>query len=30
MIATYRCPVGDYVYDESKGGAREGFPAGSA
>ena len=25
----YRCPVCDYVYDEAKGDAREGFPAGT-
>ncbi|MCV7077865.1 hypothetical protein AWC27_04790 [Mycobacterium szulgai] len=25
----YKCPVCDYVYDETKGDAREGFPAGT-
>ncbi len=29
MTAAYRCPVCDYVYDEAKGEAREGFPAGT-
>ncbi len=29
MMAAYRCPVCDYVYDEAKGDAREGFPAGT-
>ena len=29
MMATYRCPVCEYAYDESKGDAREGFPAGT-
>ncbi|WP_327140163.1 rubredoxin [Nocardia sp. NBC_01327] len=28
-MAAYRCPVCDYVYDESKGAPREGFPAGT-
>jgi rubredoxin len=28
-MATYRCPGCDYVYDEAKGAAREGFPAGT-
>jgi rubredoxin len=28
MSAAYQCPVCDYVYDEAKGEAREGFPAG--
>lgn len=28
-MATYRCPGCDYVYDESKGAEREGFPAGT-
>jgi rubredoxin len=28
MVA-YRCPGCDYVYDEAKGAAREGFPAGT-
>ncbi|MCV7401793.1 rubredoxin [Mycobacterium fragae] len=28
-MAAYRCPVCDYVYDEAKGAAREGFPAGT-
>ena len=30
MFGTYRCPVCEYVYDESKGAPREGFPAGTA
>ncbi len=29
MTAAYQCPVCDYVYDEAKGDAREGFPAGT-
>jgi rubredoxin len=29
-MSSYRCPVCDYVYDEAKGAAREGFPAGTA
>ena len=29
-MSAYRCPVCDYVYDEVKGAAREGFPAGTA
>jgi rubredoxin len=29
MTTTYKCPVCDYVYDEAKGDAREGFPAGT-
>ena len=29
MIATYRCPGCDYVYNEAKGAVREGFPAGT-
>ena len=28
-VSAYRCPVCDYVYDEAKGAAREGFPAGT-
>jgi rubredoxin len=28
-MAAYRCPGCDYVYDEAKGDAREGFPAGA-
>ena len=28
MSAAYQCPVYDYVYDEAKGEAREGFPVG--
>ncbi len=28
-MAAYRCPGCDYVYDEAKGAAREGFPAGT-
>ena len=26
----YKCPICDYVYDEAKGDAREGFPAGTS
>jgi len=29
-MASYRCPVCEYVYDESRGEPREGFPAGTA
>jgi rubredoxin len=29
-MTAYRCPVCDYVYDEVKGAAREGFPAGTS
>ncbi len=29
MMAAYRCLVCDYVYDEAKGAAREGFPVGT-
>ena len=29
-MAAYRCPVCEYVYDEAKGAAREGFPAGTS
>ena len=29
-MTSYRCPVCDYVYDEAKGAAREGFPTGTA
>ena len=29
-MSAYKCPVCDYVYDEAKGAAREGFPAGTA
>ena len=29
-MSSYQCPVCDYVYDEAKGAAREGFPAGTA
>ncbi len=29
MSASYQCPVCEYVYDEAKGDAREGFPAGT-
>jgi len=29
-VSTYRCPGCDYIYDESKGAPREGFPAGTA
>jgi rubredoxin len=28
-MAAYRCPGCDYVYDESNGALREGFPAGT-
>ena len=28
-MTAYRCPVCDYVYDETKGAPREGFPAGT-
>jgi len=28
-VSRYRCPVCDYVYDESAGEPREGFPAGT-
>jgi rubredoxin len=28
-MASYRCPVCEYVYDEAKGDAREGFPGGT-
>jgi rubredoxin len=28
-MSAYHCPVCDYTYDESKGAAREGFPAGT-
>jgi len=28
-LAAFRCPVCDYVYDESRGEPREGFPAGT-
>jgi rubredoxin len=28
-MAAYRCPGCDYIYDEAKGAAREGFPAGT-
>jgi rubredoxin len=28
-MSAYRCPVCDFVYDETKGAAREGFPAGT-
>ena len=28
-MSSYRCPVCGYVYDEAKGAAREGFPAGT-
>ncbi len=30
IMSAYHCPVCDYVYDEAKGAAREGFPAGTA
>ncbi len=29
-MSAYQCPVCDYVYDETKGAAREGFPPGTA
>ena len=29
-MATFKCPGCDYVYDETKGAPREGFPAGTA
>ncbi|GAA1461231.1 MULTISPECIES: rubredoxin [Williamsia] len=29
-MSAYRCPVCDYVYDESAGAPREGFAAGTA
>ena len=29
-MSAFRCPGCDYVYDETKGAAREGFPAGTA
>ncbi len=29
-MAAYRCPVCDYVYDESAGAPREGFPPGTS
>ena len=29
-VSAYRCPICDYVYDETKGAAREGFPAGTS
>jgi rubredoxin len=28
-MATFQCPVCDYIYDEAKGAPREGFPAGT-
>jgi len=28
-MSTFRCPGCDYVYDETKGAPREGFPAGT-
>ena len=28
-MSLYKCPVCDFVYDEAKGVAREGFPAGT-
>jgi rubredoxin len=28
-VSAYRCPVCEFVYDEAKGAAREGFPAGT-
>ncbi|MFC4125414.1 rubredoxin [Nocardia rhizosphaerae] len=29
-MSAFRCPVCDYVYDETKGAPREGFPAGTS
>lgn len=29
-MTSYRCPVCEYVYDEAKGAAREGFPPGTS
>ena len=29
-MSAYKCPVCDYTYNEAKGAAREGFPAGTA
>ena len=29
MVSAYRCEVCDYVYDESRGEPREGFPPGT-
>ncbi len=29
-MSAYKCPVCDYVYDESTGAPREGWPAGTA
>jgi rubredoxin len=29
-MGAYRCPGCDYVYDEAKGDAREGLPAGTS
>lgn len=29
-MAAFQCPVCEYVYDESRGEPREGFPAGTA
>ena len=28
-MSSYKCPGCDYTYDEAKGAAREGFPAGT-
>jgi rubredoxin len=28
-MASYRCPGCDYIYDETKGAEREGFPSGT-
>jgi rubredoxin len=28
-MSTFRCPVCDYTYEETKGAPREGFPAGT-
>ena len=30
MMAAYRCPGCDYVYDDAKDAEREGFPAGTS
>ncbi len=29
IVASYRCPVCEFTYDESAGAPREGFPAGT-
>ncbi|SUE14769.1 rubredoxin ruba [Rhodococcus gordoniae] len=30
IVASYRCPVCEFTYDESAGAPREGFPPGTA